>query len=146
MSVDFGLRNYGHSAAQHVQIFPEFIISSDETRHNPACKKTYPPNDLGYVVLPTELLQTTYAMNIQASAILEDRRKHPRPPEDRNIFMEVIGCVVYSDGVSNGQLHHTPFSYGLELRDGSYITLDKMVISPQLMDLRKMIIDRGTAD
>ena len=85
-------------------------------------------------------------MNIPPSAITEDRRKHPRDSRDRNIFLEVVGCVVYSDDVTNGQIHHTPFSYALGLNDGSYITLDMASIDPKLMNLKQLIIDRGTAN
>ncbi len=38
--VDFTLRNFGRSAAQHVQIYPDLLLllAPDSDRHNPGCK------------------------------------------------------------------------------------------------------------
>lgn len=143
IDVDFGLRNYGRSVAERVRIYPELLISSKANRYESACHTSYQKNDLGYSLVPTETLHTTYGMNVSASQI-EDVIKNQHG--DRNLFLKIIGCVVYSEQGKKTAIHHTPFSYALELTNRQYITANTMTVDDQLMRLKQLGIYPGPAN
>jgi uncharacterized membrane protein len=143
LNVNFTLRNYGRSIAEEVEIYPRLEILTPATRKQIGCRSGYPKNDLGYNLLPSEQLQGTWALNVSPQSIRETIRSHPR---DRNIFLEVAGCVVYREGGNKGAAHHTPFYYGLELTDRSYVTADTLKIPDERMELKQMMVYPGPAD
>lgn len=144
LDVDFGLRNYGRSVAERIRIYPELRIMSAANRHDPACKTSYEKNDLGYNLVPTETLHATYGMNVSAREIEEAIKSQHG---DRNLFLKVVGCIVYSDGLSKTETHHTPFSYALELKDNvAYVTADTIAIDNSLLRLNQLVIYTGPAD
>ena len=142
IGIVFSLRNYGRSPAERVEIYPELEVMTEENRHHPACKRSYPKDDLGYSVLPTEMLRITHVINVRQSEI-DNAVKLQKG--DRNLFLKVFGCVVYRES-STGRMHHTPFSYALELTNSHYITSDTTQIDDKLMKLEKLTIYAGQAD
>jgi hypothetical protein len=144
MEIVFNLRNYGKSPAERVEIHPKLEIMEPENRHDSACEPYYGQTDSGYSVLPTEPLQVTYGINVQRSEI-ETALK--RQGSDRSLFFKVIGCVVYRGKGNKGDAHHTPFVYGLEIKDNLfYINADMPSVPDNMMELKKLTIYSGPSD
>jgi hypothetical protein len=145
LTVEFVVRNLGHSAAQHVQMFPELLFtqSPDLHRNDPGCKPSYPRNDLGYDVLPGQPLLLTHGLRAEFPPDVIEAGKQPRDP---GMLLRILGCIVYSDNVSKGKIHHTPFSYALEYNGQSDIPRNLPKSDGSLWKAKQLPIDPGPAD
>jgi hypothetical protein len=138
------LRNYGKSPAERVEVQPKFEIMEADNRHDAACEPSYSETDSGYSVLPTEPLEVTYGINVQRPEIEAALKKQGT---DRSLFFKVIGCVVYREAGNMSKTHHTPFMYGLEIKDNLYyINADMTSVPDNLLELKKLTIYSGPSD
>lgn len=111
LTVTFTLRNYGHSAGQHVRIFPRLDAADTSTTTTGACDdstggKVY----VGDVILPEQTTDTSEGIRITV-ADMESALKRQNPAMGRNLILSLRGCVEYVDDPSEVNPHHTPFSF-----------------------------------
>ncbi len=125
LSVAFTLRNYGHSAAQHVRIFPKLEVIDASNTHTGICNdstggKVY----VGDVIFPEQKRDYSWGISIPL-ADMESAVKRQNPAMGRNLILSLRGCVEYIDDPNEVNPHHTPFSYFV-MRVGSerYFTPD----------------------
>jgi hypothetical protein len=146
MAVDLKMRNFGRSAAQHIQIYPELLLttSPDLHRNDPGCKSSYPASDAGYTLLPTQPLKIGYGLvlNLPPGVVAASEQAG-----SGGLLLRVLGCIVYSDSVSKKVLHHTPFSYALNYNGSSFIPYDLSSSDDgDLWKAEQLTIDPGPAD
>jgi hypothetical protein len=117
MAVAFTLRNYGHSAAEHVRFLAE--LESDPTAWSLSCDEVAAKNHMGDVLLPTQEDTLNWAMNLTSAQMVKGWA-HQNPQAGHMLFLKIVGCIEYSDRKSETPPHRTPFTY-IVLRKGGYI-------------------------
>jgi len=110
LGVTFTLRNYGHSAAHHVRIFPQLGVANSSTITTGICDDSKAGKYVGDVILPEQKRDYPEAVNVTV-ADMESALKQQNPAMGRNLMLILRGCVEYMDDPTEKTPHHTPFSY-----------------------------------
>jgi hypothetical protein len=111
LTVNFTLKNYGHSAAEHVRIFPELHILGAVSGAGGKCGDSNAGVYVGDVILPEQKRELPWGPYITNAEIESEMRKI-NPAIGRNIPGLIIqGCLEYIDDPTETVSHHTPFSY-----------------------------------
>lgn len=147
LTVTFTLRNYGHSAAQHVRIFPQLDVADTSTTTAGVCPdstggKVY----FGDVILPEQQQDTSEGIRITV-ADMESALKRQNPAMGRNLILSLRGCIEYIDNPSEDKPHHTPFSYFV-MRAGAerYFTPDLQIVPGNSITLSPARLNPGPTD
>lgn len=128
--VAFRLRNYGHSAAQHVKFLA--VLESDPSVTSLSCDEVAKIH-AGDLILPTQEHTLNWAMNL-TRAQMEAGWKHQNPQLGQVLFLRIMGCIEYSDR-ENEAPHRTPFAY-MVFRKGGFIKPDSS------FPIEQLVIDR----
>jgi hypothetical protein len=110
LTVTFTLRNFGHSGAQEVRIFPELHPFDNSPDKPKICDDSKAGRYLGDMLLPEQEREVPYGVNIDVSE-MEAALKKQNPAIGRNLLLVLRGCIEYVDDRTETQPHYTPFSY-----------------------------------
>jgi hypothetical protein len=111
LGITFTLKNYGHSAAEHVRILPELDVLGATTGAAAKCSDSNAGINVGDVTLPDQKRDYPLGLKI-TDAEIESSFKKLNPVIGRNLpGLIVLGCLEYIDDPTEKSPHHTPFSY-----------------------------------
>ena len=138
LTVAFTIKNYGHSAAEHVRFLAELVsdpmvnaISCDEL------SKVRGGNDL----LPTQELTINWVMSLTRAQMAQGWQ-HQNPVLGNDLILKVLVCIDYSDKAGEVHPHRTQFPYILASKR-AYITGDTKQVPGADLDLAPMVSDSG---
>jgi hypothetical protein len=108
--VSFTIKNYGHSAAQNVRIFPEMSVLGVSGGPD-TCNDSNAGQYIGDVILPDQKREFPWSVTI-TNADIEASLKKMNPALGRYLAGFIVhGCLEYIDDPAEKTFHHTPFSY-----------------------------------
>ena len=146
LTVVFKLRNYGHSAAQHVRIFPKLEPFSSVATTTGACDDSKAGLYVGDVIMPEQKREYPYGVRVTV-ADMESALKRQNPALGRNLALTLRGCIEYIDDPSEKVPHHTPFSYFVTRTSGDhFFTPDLQGVSGSDISLTSISVYPGPTD
>lgn len=113
LNMIFVLKNYGHSAAEHVRIFPKlYVLGPPRNNLAVSCEASNAEKYIGDVVLPEQPRQIPWGVGITSAEINSALAElNPAIGRDNIPGFVLAGCVEYIDDPTEKTPHHTPFVY-----------------------------------
>jgi hypothetical protein len=145
LGVTFTLRNYGHSAAEHVRVFPVLDATPWDFSSFP-CDDSTAKNYSGDVIFPTQRRDFNHEITLTLADV-ESAFKRQNPQLGNVMLLRVRGCIEYTDTPTETKPHHTPFSYNVVRTDGGgFITPETQQVPRQHLNLLPDFIHTGPTD